>query len=90
MRVDGLIVLRWWAGWETFHCYTVRAFKIKTGQQTMSDKDIHLSGQTFALPVILTGHVKKRPEKKCTFTLLRFKRTVIFFHLIFFCLLLGL
>ena len=49
----------------------------------MSDKDVHLSGQTFALPVILTGHVKKRPEKKFIFTLLRFYRTVIFFQIIF-------
>lgn len=29
----------------------------------MSDRDVHLSEQTFALPVILTGHVEKRPEK---------------------------
>ena len=33
--------------------------KIMAGQQTISSDDKHLSGQTFGLPVILTGHVKK-------------------------------
>ena len=52
-------------------------YRIKAGQQTLSDRDAHLSGNTFALPGILTGHVKKRPEK------MHF-HTVIFFHPIFF------
>ena len=37
--------------------------KIMAGQQTISSDDKHLSGQTFGLPVILTGHVKKRLAK---------------------------
>ena len=45
---------------------------MKAGQQTMSDRDVHLCGQTFALPVILTGHVKKRPEKKNHFHTITF------------------
>ena len=62
--------------------------KITAGQQTISGDDKHLSGQTFGLPVILTGHVKKRLEKKHIFTLLHFKRTIIF--LLFMFLFVGL
>lgn len=35
---------------------------LMAGQQTNKD-DHSLSGQTFALPVILIGHVNKQPEK---------------------------
>ena len=42
--------------------------KITAGQQTISGHDKHLSWQTFGLPVILTGHVKKRLEKNTTIT----------------------
>ena len=38
--------------------------KIAAAQRTMSGQDDHLSGQTFGSPVILTGHVNKRQEKK--------------------------
>ena len=37
--------------------------KTTTSQQTISGYDKHLSGQTFGLLVILTGHVKKWLEK---------------------------
>ena len=33
--------------------------KITAGQQAISGHDKHLSRQTFGLPVILTGHIKK-------------------------------
>ena len=62
--------------------------KIMAGQQTISSDDKHLSGQTFGLPVILTGHVKKGLEKKHFFTPLHFKRTSIF--LLFMFLFVGL
>ena len=58
--------------------------KITTSQQTVSGYDTHLSGQTFGLLVILTGHVKKRLEKKYIFTPLHFKKTSIFLLFIFF------
>jgi len=57
--------------------------KITAVQQIISGHDKHLSGQTFGLPFILTGHVKKRLEKKYIFTPLHFKRTSIFLLLMF-------
>ena len=48
----------------------------------MAGQDVdHLSVQKFGLPVVLTGHVNKWPEKKCFFRPLRFKSTSNFFHL---------
>ena len=62
--------------------------KITASQQTISGQNIHLSRQTVSLPVIFTGHVKKRQQKKYIFLPLRFKRTSIF--LLFMFLLVGL
>ena len=60
--------------------------KITAGQQTISGHDKHLSGQTFGLPVILTGHVKKRLEKKALLHTITFQEDKHLFALyVFVC-----
>ena len=64
--------------------------RIKVGQQSLSDRDVHLSGQTFALPVILTGHVKKATRKKMHFHTITFLEDSNLFSSYICCFLLGL
>ena len=70
---------------DIIHCDLLSRHVLSRCQQTMYGQNDHLSGQTFGLPVILTGNKYSVSDckKRYIFTPLNFKSTIILFPLIF-------
>ena len=72
------------------HFSVIQSGLSKAGQQTLSDKDVHLSGQTFALPGHFDRTRKQATRKKMHFHTITFQEDSHLFSSYIFCLLVGL
>ena len=87
------LVLMLWLGWDVqnmmgtnddiIHCDLLSWYVLTRCQQTMFGQNNHLSGQTFSLPVILTGYNMSDCKERYIFTPVNFKSTSSLFPLMF-------